>query len=324
VEALYRRADQKNFELVFCSDINRNVDSFARLLAAPSDYESRIPNVERHALGVAIEGKPIHFIADGSSEALSGEKVDFVIDCTNAHTKRAEFEAYLPRATDDPANRARIVLPNFSREVDANLIFGTNEDTFDPIAHFLVGIGSCSMNATVPILAIIKELGLRSLILNVLHCTDGDEKVVDTPSANDPLTRAAGDSFFTTASRSLGNIAAFFPELSGQIHADNTRIPTAIGMRVVATLELTHGNADSVRALLSRRQEEIKGLIELIGAGEEHSRIGWGRPESAFVNLDGIRTVGGQTQISLWQDPHVGFSQRIWDMIMYMSNRIGI
>ncbi len=282
--ALSQRADKAGFEIRFISDI--------------------LPCTENSPL--QFEGKPVEYINAADAASLPLAEVDFVIDCTNAHKQREDFEPFAPEGV-------KLIFPSFSAQMDANLVMGFNEGLFDPAQHQTVGIGSCSINAVVTALDAVKNLGLKSLSLHILHCVDSDQELADLAS-----------SFHTGASGSLANLSYFFPSLKDNILARHTRIPALTGMQVDCVVELEAPCTKGVRRLLEAAAEEKEGLLRIVGKANNHSRICLDAPESAIVNIDSVETARRLTSLTIWQNPHFGFSHRIWDMIIYMASRMHI
>jgi glyceraldehyde 3-phosphate dehydrogenase len=194
--ALSRREDKAFFRVSFLHDRLSDIERAVRLLRNPSAYETGIDVKVGDAKTLLLEDAEVKCYYDAAPSDLPLSEVDLVLDCTGKHNRGQDLRQYLPAD-------GVLLLPAFSHQMDANLIIGFNDREFDPSRHRMVGIGSCSMNAVVLVLGIIRELGLESAVLSVLHCADRDQSVVDVVSHKDPLGMSSLGGFFTIDSRSL-------------------------------------------------------------------------------------------------------------------------
>lgn len=113
--------------------------------------------------------------------------VDIVIEATGIFTTKASASKHL----DAGAKKVLISAP--SKDSDATLILGINEDTYDAQRHTVVSNASCTTNCLAPLVKVLNdEFGIVEGLMTTIHSYTGDQRLHDAPHSDARRARAAG------------------------------------------------------------------------------------------------------------------------------------
>src|SRR5687768_8412833 len=142
--ALKAALRDERFVPVSISDI-RDTQTFAALFKADTNYGLWPEEITAHDNGFVIGGREIQYV--NSMDELpdwSALGVELVIDCTGRATTREGAQAHIYRG----ATRVLVSAPSKSLDdCDAVLLPGVNLDQFDPDAHRIISMASCTTNS---------------------------------------------------------------------------------------------------------------------------------------------------------------------------------
>src|SRR5699024_7243314 len=120
--------------------------------------------------------------------------VDVVIEATGIFTTKASASKHL----DAGAKKVLISAP--SKDSDATLILGINEDTYDAQRHTVVSNASCTTNCLAPLVQVLNdEFGIVEGLMTTIHSYTGDQRLHDAPHSDARRARAAGVNMVPTS-----------------------------------------------------------------------------------------------------------------------------
>jgi glyceraldehyde 3-phosphate dehydrogenase len=94
--------------------------------------------------------------------------------------------------------------------VDATIIIGVNENSYDTARHDVISNASCTTNCVVPMAKVLNDaFGIVKGYMTTIHGYTNDQVVLDSPHKNLRRSRTAGVNMIPTstgAARSVGVI----------------------------------------------------------------------------------------------------------------------
>lgn len=292
------------------SDI-RDVPTFAALFEVDSNYGRWPEEVKAAENAFVIGGREIPYY--NSMKELPDWKalgIDLVVDCTGRATTREGAQAHLDRG----AKRVLVSAPSKSAaDADAVLLAGINIDTFDPEAHKIVSMASCTTNALAPVVkVIIENFGIKYGLFSTVHAYTNTQALTDQPMKDRRDSWAATENIIPASSGAARALAFIWKDL--KITGKAYRVPTRTGS--IAELNLVTEKATTaaeVNAAFRKAAAEapLKGVMGILEEEWASSRI-VGDPHSSIIDLP-LTTVMGDNFVSVaaWYDNEMGYATRL-------------
>ena len=205
--------------------------------------------------------------------------------------------------------------------LDKLVVYGVNHYTIG-VNDKIVSNASCTTNCLVPVIQIIeKEFGLDKAFMNTVHPFTNNQRVLDAPHLDIRRARALGVNIIPTTSTAVEAMIQMYPHLSGRFDGMATRVPVKDGslieLSIVLKREVTVDEINS--CFKSYADNQFKGIMSFTDdpivssdiIGDEHSVI--------FDALSTKVIAGNFVQLVVWYDNETGYSSRIVDLLIYMS-----
>ena len=120
--------------------------------------------------------------------------VDLVIESTGKLRARDDAALHLK------AGAGRVLISAPGKGVDATLVPGVNEDSYDPVKHQIVSAASCTTNCVAPLAKLLHNaFGIERGYLTTVHAYTNDQNVLDAPHKDARRARAAGVNIIPTS-----------------------------------------------------------------------------------------------------------------------------
>jgi glyceraldehyde 3-phosphate dehydrogenase len=329
--ALFRIASGRDdFEIVAVNELDPSIANHLYLLKYDSiygrcDMESRV-NEERGC--AEIGGQEIQFYSTPNIGAVPWERhqVDVVVDASGASENVLES-----RALVDSGRVGKVVITHSPGSgIDQTIVFGVNEEAFQPAEHQVISTSICDANAAGPILRILDDaFGVESGFLTSLHpwlsyqnVLDGSLRSVSSPGhfwSDFALGRASSISLIPKPTTLVSALAKVMPGIASRLEAMSFRVPTPIVAACDMTLTLGRDfNEDQLREVLRSACEqssylrfETESLVSVDFAGSE---------ESAIVDARWVRSAGKRmAKVIVWYDNEWGYTNRVADAVMLVG-----
>ena len=179
--------DDDRFEVVGVNDL-ADPDDLAYLLKYDSVHGWYPRKVSRSGNRLVVDDVEVAVTAERDPTRLpwSDLGVDVVAECTGALRSRADAAGHLD------AGASRVVISAPSDDADATLVYGVNQDTFDPQRHFVVSNASCTTNCLAPVAKVLSDsFGVEHLMMSTVHAYTSSQALVDKPTRKRRRGRAA-------------------------------------------------------------------------------------------------------------------------------------
>ena len=239
--------------------------------------------------------------------------VDLVLECSGIFKKREDLQAHFKGG----AKRVFVAAPVTGD--DFTLIYGVNQNSFQPERHKIISNGSCTTNCLAPMIKVLDEkFKIQELTFTTVHSYTQDQKLLDSSHKKDfRRARAAALSMIPTSTGATNALIRIFPNLKGKINGMAIRVPTAnVSLVDMVFLPQIKARVQEINEVfLSAEKKDLKGVL----ACEEKELVSVdfnGSIYSCVVDLPSTMvTEGGLVKILAWYDNETGFSRRMIDFI---------
>ncbi|MGB5834536.1 MAG: ArsJ-associated glyceraldehyde-3-phosphate dehydrogenase [Thiohalocapsa sp.] len=280
-----------------------------------SDNSRSDPSVLHDCAGqgntLTIDGRTIGYSSNQALTETDWSGCDIVIEATGKHHKRPEtLQGYF----DQGVKKVIVAAPT---EGALNLVYGVNDDEYDPDKHDLLTAASCTTNCLAPLVKVMHgSVGIRHGTMTTIHDITNTQRIVDIGHKDLRRARACGQSLIPTTTGSAKAITKIFPELTGKLNGLAVRVP-------LLNASLTDFVFEARRPVTV---DEINGLFKAAADGELAGVLGYEErplvsvdylndPRSSIV--DALSTmVVDETQVKIlaWYDNEWGYVNRMMEL----------
>ncbi|MFR0354588.1 type I glyceraldehyde-3-phosphate dehydrogenase [Streptomyces sediminimaris] len=306
-------------EVVAVNDITSPA-TLAHLLEFDSTYGRLHRSVEHDEDSLTVDGHRIAVTAERDPAALAwGEHgVDVVIESTGRFRTREQAGAHLK------AGARKVLLSVPGKDVDATLVMGVNETTYDPVGDHVVSNASCTTNCVAPMVKVLHErFGIVKGLMTTIHGYTNDQVVLDGPHKDLRRGRSAAVNIIPTSTGAARAVGLVLPELAGTLDGIAVRVPVEDGsltdLGVVLRRPVT---ADEVNAAYREAAEgPLKGVLRVSDAPIV-SRDVVGDPASCVLDAPLTQASGELVKVFGWYDNEWGYTNRLLDLTEYVAARL--
>lgn len=305
-------------EVVAINDLG-DIPTMAHLLKYDSVHRRMFEEVE-----VVEDG----FIADGQKTIVLSEKdpallpwgelgVDIVVESTGFFTDGEKAKAHLE------AGAKKVIISAPGKNIDATIVMGVNDDTYNKETDNIVSNASCTTNCLAPFAKVLLDnFGIKRGFMNTIHAYTNDQKILDLPHKDLRRARAAAMSMIPTTTGAARAVALVLPDLKGKLDGFATRVPTPDGSMVDLTVELEKEvTIDEINAAMKAAAEgPMKGILKYTEDPVVSIDI-VGDSASSVFDSKLTMVLGGEgnfVKCVSWYDNEWGYSNRVKDLAKIM------
>jgi len=200
---------------------------------------------------------------------------------------------------------------------DLTVVYGVNDDKYDPEKHHIVSLASCTTNCVSPVAKVLNDrFGIKAGLMTTVHSVTNDQRLLDMQHKDMRRARSGAFNMIPTTTGAAVAATLTLPELEGRMNGLALRIPTPDVSIVdfVATLERNVTKEEVNGAFKEAAEKELKGILDyseepLVSSDLIHN------PYSAIV--DGLSTmvIGNLVKVLAWYDNEWGYSVKMVRMI---------
>ena len=333
--AVFRvNASQPRFTVVAINDLDPDVENLAYLLKYDSVYGRFGAEVtaSRDDRTMMVDGHRIAFESQSDIAAVPWGKhgVDLVIDASGVTQN-----VFASGGLIDGAVLRKVVITHSPADgVDHTIIFGVNEESYDPDRHDVVAASICDANAIAPVLKLLDDsFGIEHGFITTLHpwlsyqnLSAGSVRSVTSPGhywTDYSLGRASSVNLIPKQTTAMDAVRRVLPEAAARIEAISFRVPTGI----VSTSDLSlvlrdRPDREAVNNLMRRQAaaaSHIFGFTQEPLVSQDFLAI----EQSLVVDGRWTRTnPAGGCKLVVWYDNEWGYSQRVVDMVELMARHL--
>jgi glyceraldehyde 3-phosphate dehydrogenase len=310
-----------DLEIVAVNDLT-DTQTNAHLLKYDSTYGRFPGEVVAKESSLVVNGHDIKVIAqrDPGQIPWGDLGVEIVVESTGFFTDADKAAAHLK------AGAKKVIISAPAKGEDITMVLGVNNDMYDPAKHNIISNASCTTNCLAPAAKVLHDkFGIERGLMNTIHSYTNDQRILDQVHKDLRRARAAAANIIPTTSGAARALALVMPELKGRFDGISLRVPT-ITVSVVDFVAITEKEAsvESVNAAFREAAEgSLKGILDITDEPLVSSDFR-GDPHSSIV--DGLSTMvlgGNMIKILTWYDNEWGYSNRVADLVDFVSKKGG-
>ena len=317
--ALAQGALGKTFQVVAINDID-SPRTLAHLLKYDSVHGT-LPNRVGHTeQSISVDGHEIEVTAikDPAQLPWKAKEVDLVLECSGRFTAREGAEKHLH------AGAKRVLISSPAKNPDLTLNFGINHQKYDPQQHRIISNASCTTNCLAPVAKVLNDtVGIRAGVMTTIHSYTNDQRILDLPHEDLRRARAAALSMIPTSTGAAKSIGEVIPELKGKLNGLSVRVPTPNVSLVDLTCSMARKTSveEINRAMKAAAEGPLKAILDY--SEELTVSIDFnGNPASSTFDATNTSVLDGDlVKVMAWYDNEWGFSNRMVDLALYISER---
>lgn len=295
-------------------------ESMAPLFEVDSNY-GRWPDPVRAGDGeLSIGDEQIRWV-DARTQTADWEAldVDLVLDCSGRATTRAGAQAHL----DAGARRVLVSAPSKTLDdCDAVLLPGINLDTFDPAAHRIVSMASCTTNALAPVIKVLRDtVGIRDGFFTTVHAYTNTQSLTDQPMKERRDSWAATENIIPSSSGAAKALKFIWPDL--QVTGKAYRVPVRTGSIVELTARVsTPTTATEINDAFAAAASAgpLAGILDVLPDEWASARI-VGETRSSIIDLPLTSVSDGDlVTVAAWYDNEFGYATRLAETVAALAD----
>jgi glyceraldehyde 3-phosphate dehydrogenase len=285
----------------------------ARLLRYDSTFGPLRHDIEDLGDAIGIDGHKIAISAlrDPAELTWGAHGVDVVIESTGKFRTREDAGAHLL------AGARKVIISAPGKGVDATIVMGVNDETYDPARHHVVSNASCTTNCVAPMVKVLLDsFGIEKGAMTTVHAYTNDQNVLDGPHKDPRRARAAAVNIIPTTTGAARAVGEVIPAMKGRLDGVALRVPVVDGSLVDLAMLLERDvTAEEVNAayaaaatsgpLAGRLRYTTDPIVSTDVIGDPASCV-----------LDGALTwaSGRLVKVFGWYDNEWGYTARLVDL----------
>ncbi|MFI0087892.1 type I glyceraldehyde-3-phosphate dehydrogenase [Streptomyces bobili] len=306
-------------EVVAVNDITSPA-ALAHLLTYDSTYGRLGRTVEHDDSSLTVDGHRVAVSAERDPAALAwGDLgVDIVIESTGRFRTREQAGGHLS------AGARKVLLSVPGKDVDATVVMGVNEGTYDTRRHHVVSNASCTTNCVAPMVKVLDEhFGVVKGLMTTIHGYTNDQVVLDGPHKDLRRGRSAAVNIIPTSTGAARAVGLVLPELAGTLDGSAVRVPVEDGSLTDLTMVLERPvTAEEINAAYREAADgPLKGILRVSDAPIV-SRDVVGDPASCVFDAPLTQVHGDLVKVFGWYDNEWGYTNRLLDLTEYVAARL--
>ena len=292
----------------------------AHLLKYDSTHGRFSKTVSHDEKNLIVDGQTIPLSACKNPAEIPWKEwgCDLVLECTGAFKGKDDFMKHIQGG----AKKVLVSAP--ADGVDLTVVYGINQNMYDPAKHQVLSNASCTTNCLAPLAKVLHEkFGIEQGLMTTIHSYTNDQPVLDAPHKDLRRARAAALSMIPTTTGAAKAVGLVLPELKGKIDGTSIRVPTPnvslvdLAFRSTRPMKIASIN----EAITAAANGPLKGIL----SAETDPCVSVDYNGSSFSSLfdtTATMTIGENfAKVFSWYDNEMGFSHRMIDMAKFMATK---
>ncbi len=289
-------------------------------------YMMRYDSVHGHRDDITVADGYLN-IANEKAKIISErdpDKIDFaqygaevVLECTGAFLTMESVKSPIDKGIK------KVLFSAPAKDSTPTFVIGANEDTY--AGQSIISNASCTTNGLAPMAKVLDDnFGIKSGLMTTIHSYTATQPILDGKHKSDPRKGRSGAlNLVPSTTGAAKALAKVLPQLEGKLNGQAIRVPTADVSIVDLTVTLEKNiTLDEVKeAFRTASEGSHKGILAI----DEEYRVSSdfiGESHSTVIAMDTIQVIGdNMVKILSWYDNEWGYSTRLVDMAVYVSNK---
>jgi glyceraldehyde 3-phosphate dehydrogenase len=266
-------------------------------------------------------------VVDGNKVVVTAEReprlipwgnvgVDIVVEATGRFRTRELAAGHLD------AGARKVVVSAPGKGVDATLVMGVNNTSYDPARHHVVSNASCTTNCVAPMVKVLHEaFGIERGLMTTVHAYTNDQNILDGPHKDARRARAGAVNIIPTTTGAAKAVGEVLPELAGRLDGVALRVPVVDGSLVDLGVLLERDvTVDEVNTAFRTASETgpLAGLLTYESGPVVSSDV-IGDPSSCVFDSVLTQASGRFVKVFGWYDNEWGYTSRLADLVRLMA-----
>ncbi|MDA8572581.1 glyceraldehyde-3-phosphate dehydrogenase [Flavobacteriaceae bacterium] len=312
--------------IVTRGSVNKDVLEKRAALLSNDSVHGKFPgtiHADSKKNALIINGTTVHIISSNAPEDIDyttfGIEKALIIDNTGAFRTKEALERHLK------ANGTEKVVLTAPGNGIPNIVYGVNQNEYNPKEHSIFSAASCTTNAITPVLSVIDDaLGVNYGHLETIHAYTNDQNLVDNMHKKYRRGRAAGLNMVITETGAGKAVSKALPKLEGKLTSNAIRVPVPNGSLAILNLEVSQkitlkklNHLLKQHALEGPLVEQIK--YELSDELVSSDIVGSSAPAIFDSKATIVRDNGKNIVLYIWYDNEYGYSHQVVRLAKYMA-----
>jgi glyceraldehyde 3-phosphate dehydrogenase len=305
-------AQGADIEVVAVNDLTDN-KTLAHLLKYDSILGRFPEEVTYDDQNLIVGGRKIRVLEERDPANLPWKELgaEIVLESTGFFTDATKARAHLEGGAQ------KVIISAPAKNEDVTVVLGANEGDYDPAAHHIISMASCTTNCLAPMAKVLNDaFTIERGLMTTIHAYTGDQNLLDGPHRDLRRARAAALSIVPTSTGAAKAIALVLPELKGKLDGFALRVPIPTGSATDLTVTVSRDTTvEEVNAAFKAAAEGAwKGYLtytedEIVSADIVTDQ------SSCTFDSKLTKVIGNQVKIIGWYDNEWGYSCRLVDLV---------
>ena len=306
-------------EVVALNDPFMTPDYMAYMLRYDTTHGQFQGTIAYEDNALIVNGQKITVFAEKEVGDIPWGKVgaEYICECTGQHLTKEKCQGHID------AGAKHVVMGAPSKDDTPMFVMGVNNKKYTSDMQF-VSNASCTTNCLAPIAKVLHEsFGIKEGLMTTVHSVTPTQKILDGASLKDWRGgRAACGNIIPSSTGAAKAVGKVIPELNGKLTGMSMRVPT-LDVSVVdltVNLEKPASYEDICKAMKSASEGELKGVLGYTEDPVVSSDFLGDSRTSIFDAKAGIALTDSFVKVVSWYDNECGYSNKMVDLIRYMSS----
>ena len=241
---------------------------------------------------------------------------DVVVESTGFFTDADKARAHIE------AGAKKVIISAPAKGEDLTVVMGANHESYDKDAHHIISNASCTTNCLAPLAKVLDDtFGIEKGLMTTIHAYTQDQNLQDAPHKDLRRARAAALNIVPTSTGAAKAIGLVLPQLKGKLDGYALRVPVPTGSATDLTVTLNRETSvDEVNAAFRAAADSgpLSGFLTYTEDPIVSSDIVTD-PSSCIFDSGLTKVIGDQVKVVGWYDNEWGYSNRLKDLITYIS-----
>lgn len=306
-------------DIVRVNEIATDAEGSAHLLKFDSVHGIWGAECSHDGDQIIVDDKSIGYSQKQALEETDWTGCDIVIEATGKHHKKPESLTHYFR---QGVKKVIVAAPT---EGALNIVYGINDDLYDPVKHDLITAASCTTNCLAPVVKVMHErVGIKHGSMTTIHDITNTQTIIDKGHKDLRRARSCSQSLIPTSTGSAKAITKIFPELEGKLNGLAVRVP-------LLNASLTDFVFEADREVTA---EELNNYFREAAEGELNGILGYEErplvsvdylndPRSSIVDAQSTMVIDGtQVKILAWYDNEWGYVNRMMELAQKVAQSL--
>ncbi|MGW3654103.1 type I glyceraldehyde-3-phosphate dehydrogenase [Streptomyces sp. NPDC000878] len=319
LRAALDRAEEgtQDVEVVAINDITSPA-TLAHLLEYDSTFGRIGRDVQHDDSSITVDGRRITVTAERDPAALrwSDYGAGIVVEATGRFRDRDSAALHLKGGAHT------VLLSAPGKGVDATIVMGVNDRTYDRHRDRIVSAASCTTNCVAPMVKVLDDaFGIERGMMTTIHGYTNDQSLLDSPHKDLRRARSAALSIIPTSTGAARAVGLVLPELAGTLDGIAVRVPVEDGsLTDLAVVLAREATAEEINAVFEAAADGSLNGVLRVSKAPIVSRDVIGDPASCVFDPALTQANGTLAKIFGWYDNEWGYTNRLLDLTALVAD----